>query len=87
MDRLGAHCRKDVVASRQTNEEREGHEPHAKPKVRRDLCEAWHVGLVVVRGTLVGARLCIRKVSEPNVMVDQDENCCELAKLKAWPVG
>jgi hypothetical protein len=51
------------------------------------LREAWHVGLIVVRGTLVGARLCIREVSEPNVMVDQDENCCELAKLNAWPVG
>lgn len=87
MDRLGAHCRKDVIASRQTNEECEGHEPHAKPKVRRDLREARHIDLIVVRGTLVGARLCIREVSEPNVMVDQNKNCCELAKLKAWPVG
>lgn len=83
MGGLSAHGWKDIVACRQTDKERERNEPDAEAKIRSDLGETWHVGLVVVRGPLVGAGLCIGKVSEPNVVVDEHENCVLLARANA----
>ena len=83
MGGLSAHGRQDIVACRQTDKECERNEPDAEAKVRGDLGETWHVGLVVVRSPLVRARLCIGKVSEPDVVVDEHENYNLLVRANA----
>lgn len=82
VDRLRTHRGENIVASRQTNEQGEWHKPNTKSKVRRDLREARNIGLVVVRGTLVHARLRIGEMTEPNIVIDQNKNYISLVRTQ-----
>lgn len=75
--RLAAHGGENIVACRQADEQRKRDEPDTDAKVGRNLGEGRDVvGGVVVRGhVLVGALLAVGEVPEPDVMVQQDENC------------
>ena len=87
--RLAAYRRQHVVAGRQAHEQRERHQPHAQAEVWGDHGEARDVGVFVV-GPLVGAVLAAGEVAEPDVVVDQDEDCTiaglgvELREVHRW---
>ena len=72
---LAAHGREGVVAGREADKEREGDQPDAEAKVGGDLGKGGHVGRVVVGRAVDGRLLGGLKVAEPEVVVDQDEDC------------
>ena len=72
---LAAHGREGIVARREAHKQREWDQPDAEAKIGGDLGKGGHVGRVVVGRAGDGGLLGALEVAEPEVVVDEDEDC------------